>query len=128
MPMTPEIAGMAGLTEYGTAVGRTMGGDATIAGVEPRVAVVGIGHAGFDPITAGVSYKELMYEAAQRACFDAGIDPRAEVDSFVCCSEDLIEGTSIFDEYVPDQLGAMQRSVQTVAADGLFGLVTGMML
>jgi acetyl-CoA C-acetyltransferase len=96
--------------------------------VEPRVAVVGIGHAGFVPITAGVSYKELMYEAAQRAYFDAGIDPRADVDSFVCCSEDLLEGTSIFDEYVPDQLGAMQRPVQTVAADGLFGLITGMML
>jgi acetyl-CoA C-acetyltransferase len=96
--------------------------------VEPRVAVVGIGHAGFVPITAGISYKELMFEAAQRAYFDAGIDPRSEVDSFVCCSEDLIEGTSIFDEYVPDQLGAMQRPVQTVAADGLFGLVTGMML
>ncbi len=96
--------------------------------MEPRVAVVGIGHAGFVPISAGVSYKELMYEAAQRAYFDAGIDPRSEVDSFVCCSEDLIEGTSIFDEYVPDQLGAMQRPVQTVAADGLFGLVTGMML
>jgi len=93
-----------------------------------KVAVVGIGHAGFVPISAGVSYKELMYEAAQRAYFDAGIDPRTEVDSFVCCSEDLIEGTSIFDEYVPDQLGAMQRPVQTVAADGLFGLVTGMML
>jgi acetyl-CoA C-acetyltransferase len=51
-----------------------------------------------------------------------------EVDSFVCCSEDLIEGTSIFDEYVPDQLGAMQRPVQTVAGDGLFGLATGAML
>jgi acetyl-CoA C-acetyltransferase len=92
------------------------------------VAVVGIGHAGFAPITAGVSYKELMFDAAQRAYFDAGVDPRADVDSFVCCSEDLLEGTSIFDEYVPDQLGAMQRSVQTVAGDGLFGLATGLML
>lgn len=96
--------------------------------MEPRVAVVGIGHAGFAPITAGLSYKELMFEAAQRAYFDAGVDPRTEIDSFVCCSEDLLEGTSIFDEYVPDQLGAMQRPVQTVAADGLFGLVTGLML
>jgi acetyl-CoA C-acetyltransferase len=96
--------------------------------VEPRVAVVGIGHAGFAPITAGISYRELMYEAAQRAYFDAGVDPREEIDSFVCCSEDLLEGTSIFDEYVPDQLGAMQRPVQTVAADGLFGLATGTML
>ena len=96
--------------------------------MEPRVAVVGVGHAGFAPITSGVSYKELMFEAATRAYHDAGVDPRAEVDSFVCCSEDLLEGTSIFDEYVPDQLGAMQRPVQTVAADGLFGVATGVML
>ena len=96
--------------------------------MEPRVAVAGIGHAGFAPITAGVSYKELMFEAAQRAYHDAGIDPRQDIDSFVCCSEDLLEGTSIFDEYVPDQLGAMQRPVHTVAADGLFGIATGLML
>jgi len=96
--------------------------------VEPRVAVVGIGHAGFAPITAGLSYKELMFEAAQRAYADAQVDPRADVDSFVCCSEDYLEGTSIFDEYVPDQLGAVQRPVQTVAADGLFGVVTALML
>jgi acetyl-CoA C-acetyltransferase len=96
--------------------------------VEPRVAVVGVGHAGFAPITAGISYKELMFEAAQRAYADAGVDPRSEVDSFIGCSEDLLEGTSIFDEYVPDQLGAMQRPVQTVSGDGLFGLATGLML
>ncbi len=96
--------------------------------MEPRVAVVGVGHAGFAPITAGISYKELMFEAAQRAYADAGVDPRSEVDSFIGCSEDLLEGTSIFDEYVPDQLGAMQRPVQTVSGDGLFGLATGLML
>lgn len=96
--------------------------------MEPRVAVIGVGHAGFAPITAGLSYKELMFEAAQRAYDDAAVDPRQDVDSFVCCSEDYLEGTSIFDEYVPDQLGAMQRPVQTVAADGLFGVATAMML
>jgi acetyl-CoA C-acetyltransferase len=96
--------------------------------MEPRVAVVGMGHAGFAPIIAGISYKELMFEAAQRAYADAQVDPRADVDSFVCCSEDYLEGTSIFDEYVPDQLGAVQRPVQTVAADGLFGVATAFML
>lgn len=96
--------------------------------MEPKVAVVGVGHAGFAPVTAGISYKELMFEAAQRAYADAGVDPRTEVDSFIGCSEDLLEGTSIFDEYVPDQLGAMQRPVQTVSGDGLFGLATGLML
>jgi acetyl-CoA C-acetyltransferase len=96
--------------------------------VEPRVAVVGVGHAGFASVVSGLSTKELMFEAAQRAYHDAGVDPRTDVDSFVCCSEDLLEGTSIFDEYVPDQLGAVQRPVQTVAADGLFGIATGMML
>ncbi len=96
--------------------------------MEPRVAIVGVGHAGFAPITAGLSYKELMFQAAERAYDDAGVDVRADVDSFVCCSEDFLEGTSIFDEYVPDQLGAVHRPVQTVAGDGLFGIVTGTML
>ncbi|HEX2032435.1 MAG TPA: acetyl-CoA acetyltransferase [Actinomycetota bacterium] len=93
-----------------------------------RVAIVGVGHAGFAPITAGLSYKELTFEAALRAYDDAGIDPRKDVDSFVAVSEDFWEGTSIFDEYVPDQIGAALRPVQTVTADGLFGVATAVML
>lgn len=93
-----------------------------------RVSVVGVGWSGFAPTTDGVSYKELMFEAARAAYADARLDPRTEIDSFVCCSEDIEEGTSIFDEYVPDQLGAVQRPVHTIASDGLFGLATGVML
>jgi acetyl-CoA C-acetyltransferase len=92
------------------------------------VAIVGVGSAGFAPATPEVSYKELMFAAARAAYEDAGVDPRRAVDSFVCCSEDFLEGTSIFDEYVPDQLGAVQRPVQTVSGDGLFGLATAAML
>lgn len=93
-----------------------------------RVAIVGVGHAGYAPITAGLSYKELTFEAATRAYDDAGIHPRKDVDSFVAVSEDFWEGTSIFDEYVPDQLGAALRPVHTVTADGLFGIATAVML
>ncbi|MGZ5213463.1 MAG: thiolase C-terminal domain-containing protein [Actinomycetota bacterium] len=96
--------------------------------MEPRVGVVGVGWSAFSPTTPGVSYKELMFEAARTAYADAGIDPRSEIDSFVCASEDFEEGTSIFDEYVPDQLGAAQRPVQTVASDGLFAIATAVML
>jgi acetyl-CoA C-acetyltransferase len=92
------------------------------------VGIVATGQVGYTSISPGLSYKELVFEAAMRAYAGAGIDPRRDVDSFVCASEDFLEGTSIFDEYVPDQLGSAQRPVQTVAADGLVALATGVML
>ncbi len=92
-----------------------------------RVAIVGIGWYGFRSITPELSYKEIMYEAAVRAYADAGIDPRADVDSFVSVAEDFNEGTSIFDEYVPDQIGAVLRPVETIPGEGLHGLITAFM-
>lgn len=93
-----------------------------------RVAIIGVGWAGYRPVTPEVSYKELTYEAAVKAYADAGIDPRRDVDSFVTVAEDFIEGTSIFDEYVPDQLGAVLKPVHTICGDGLHGLATAHML
>jgi len=91
------------------------------------VAIVGAGWSGFRSITPDVSYKELMYEAAVHAYEDAGIDPRRDVDSFVTVGEDYNEGISIFDEYVPDQLGALHRPVQTIAGEGIHGLAAAVM-
>jgi len=93
-----------------------------------EVAIVGVGCTGFRSITPEVSYKELMFEAATRAYKDAGVDPRRDIDSFVCCSEDYWEGFSIFDEFVPDQIGAALRNLFTVSADGLYGVATAYML
>jgi len=93
-----------------------------------RVAIIGVGWAGYRPITPELSYKELMYEAAVKAYADAGVDPRHDVDSFITVAEDFIEGTSIFDEYVPDQLGAVLKPVHTIGGDGLHGLASGTML
>lgn len=93
-----------------------------------RVAIIGVGWAGYRPVTPELSYKELTYEAAVKAYADAGIDPRQDVDSFVTVAEDLLEGTSIFDEYVPDQLGGALKPVHTVGGDGLHGLAAAMML
>ena len=92
-----------------------------------RVAIIGVGWAGFRPVTPEESYKELMYAAAARAYADAGVDPRRDVDGFVTVAEDFHEGTSIFDEYVPDQLGAAQRPVHTITGDGLHGLAAAVM-
>jgi acetyl-CoA C-acetyltransferase len=69
----------------------------------------------------------MMYEAAARAYRDAGIDPRRDVDSFVTVAEDFNEGTSITDEYVPDQLGALHRPVQTITGDGIHALAAAVM-
>jgi acetyl-CoA C-acetyltransferase len=93
-----------------------------------RVAIVGVGWVGYKPVTPEVSYKELMYAAAEKAYKDAGVDPREDVDSFITVAEDFIEGTSIFDEYVPDQIGAALKPVHTIGGDGLHGLATGYML
>jgi acetyl-CoA C-acetyltransferase len=95
--------------------------------MKDQVAIVGIGWAGYRPLTPELSYKELMYQAAVRAYDDAGIHPRTDIDTFVTAAEDFYEGTSIFDEYVPDQLGAKQRPVQTIAGEGLHALASATM-
>jgi len=92
------------------------------------VAIVGVGCAGFKPMTPDVSYKELMFEAATRAYNDACVDPRKDIDAFVSCAEDYWEGHSIFDEFVPDQIGAALRHLFTVSSDGMIGLATAYML
>ena len=92
-----------------------------------KVGIVGVGYAGFDSMTPGLSTRELMFEAASRAYEDAGVDPRKDVQSFVCCTEDFWEGISITDEYMPDQLGAVLRPLCTVSSDGLVGIATACM-
>jgi len=93
-----------------------------------EVTIIGVGCTGFKTMTPEVSYKELMFEAATRAYEDAGVNPRKDIDAFVTCAEDYWEGYSIFDEFVPDQLGAALRHLFTVTADGLIGLSTAYML
>jgi acetyl-CoA C-acetyltransferase len=87
-----------------------------------KVAVIGIGYTNFSSTTPDVSWKEFMYEACQKAYKDAGVDPRKDIDSFITCAEDYWEGFSIFDEFVPDQIGAVLKPCCTVCGDGLYGL------
>jgi len=91
-----------------------------------RVAIIGIGFTSLQPTTPQRSFKELVFEAAQKAYADAGIR-FSEIDSFVTCAEDLNEGISIFDEYTPDQLGAMQKPMHTLTQDGLYGIADALM-
>jgi len=95
-----------------------MGTDA----VRDRVGIIGIGSEGFRPSITDLSTRELMYQAASKAYADAGVDPRKEIGSFICCTEDLWEGWSITDEMVPDQVGGARRPLCTVPADGIIGL------
>jgi acetyl-CoA C-acetyltransferase len=91
------------------------------------VAIVGAGYSGFRSITPDLSYKELMYEAAAKAYEDAGVDPQRDIESFVCVAEDFNEGTSIFDEYVPDQVGGALKPVHTISGEGIHGLIAAHM-
>ncbi|MFQ5925218.1 MAG: acetyl-CoA acetyltransferase [Dehalococcoidia bacterium] len=92
-----------------------------------KVAIVGVGHTAFRSISPDVSFKELMYEAAVKAYDDAGVDPRKDIDSFVCLAEDFLEGRSISDIHMPDQIGAVLRPVHTICADGIYGLIAAYM-
>lgn len=92
------------------------------------VAIIGIGSTNYTPMTTEYSYKELMFEAALKAYEDAGINPRKELDALVTAAEDFWEGISIFDEYIPDQLGAVLKPALTVSGDGLWGIIHGYML
>ncbi len=96
--------------------------------MEKEVAIVGIGWEGFQPTTSHYSYKEMIYQAAQRAYHDANVDPRKDIQSFVSVAEDFIEGTSIFDEYTPDQLGAALKPMHTITGDGLHGIITAYLM
>lgn len=91
-----------------------------------RVGIIGVGATPAQPTTPSLSFKELMFQTAQRAYLDAGIEA-SEVESFVTCAEDLNEGLSIFDEYTPDQLGAVQKPMHTLTQDGLHGIADAVM-
>ncbi len=92
-----------------------------------RVGIIGVGYEGFRPAIFDLSARELMFEAAAKAYADAEVDPRKDVGSFICCTEDLWEGWSIADEMVPDQVGGARRPVCTVAGDGISGLAQAVM-
>jgi acetyl-CoA C-acetyltransferase len=92
-----------------------------------EVAIVGAGWSGFRSISPDLSFREMMFEAAAKAYADAGIDPRRDLDGLVTAEEDFHEGIAISDEYVPDPMGAVLRSVHTIAGDGLQALAAGVM-
>lgn len=92
-----------------------------------RVGIIGIGCAGFKPVTPDISYREMVFEAAVKAYNEAGLYPK-DIDSFISATEDFSEGYSIADEYVPDQLGAVLKPVHTVSADFLQALGVGYMM
>ena len=91
-----------------------------------RVAILGIGYTPVRPTSPDSSFKEMMFAAAQKAYRDAGIES-SRIESFVTCAEDLSAGLSIFDEYTPDQLGAVQKPVHTLSQESLWGIADAVM-
>jgi acetyl-CoA C-acetyltransferase len=96
--------------------------------MQRRVAIIGIGYTPFRPITPDLSFKEMMFEAAQKAYEDAGVCPRRDIDAFVTCEEDFTHGRSIFNIHTPDNIGAVMKRIHTLPADGIYGLADAYML
>jgi acetyl-CoA C-acetyltransferase len=91
-----------------------------------KVFVMGIGLCGTFPASGGQSYRELIARAASQAYLDAGITAD-QLDGAVSVEEDFVSGYSISDEYVPDQLGVVKKSVYTICGDFLHGLGSAIM-
>jgi acetyl-CoA C-acetyltransferase len=92
-----------------------------------EIAIIGIGTTGFRATTPDLSYRELTYEAAKKAYLDACVEPK-DIDAFVATSEDFCEGYSIADEYSPDQLGAVLKSIYTVPGDFIQSMGSAVMM
>lgn len=90
------------------------------------VAVMGVGFTGAVPTSDGLSYRELIAQAARMAYQDAGVEPE-QLDGAVSAEEDFVSGYSIADEYVPDQLGVVRKPVYTVCGDFLHGFGSAVM-
>ncbi len=90
------------------------------------VAVMGVGMTGAVPTSDGLSYRELIADAARMAYRDAGVEAD-QVDGAVSVEEDFVSGYSIADEYVPDQLGMVRKPVYTVCGDFLHGFGSAVM-
>ena len=99
----------------------------SLAFMSDKVAIVGVGISRPQKETPDISYKEMVYEAAVSSYNDAALASHRDIDGFVTCAEDFLEGTSIFDEYTPDQLGAVQKPVHTICGDFLHGLAIATM-
>lgn len=91
-----------------------------------KIAIIGVGVLPARSSSPDVSYREMTFKAATLAYKDAQISNK-QVDSFVTCLEDFNEGTSIADEYTPDQLGAVLKPMCTVGGDGIHGICDAFM-
>ncbi len=96
--------------------------------MQRRVAIIGVGYTPFRSITPDISFKEMMFEAAQKAYEDAGVCPQHDIDAFVTCGDDFTHGRSIFNIHTPDNLGAVLKPIHTLSAEGIYGLADAYML
>lgn len=91
-------------------------------GVEIR----GIGFCGAFPTSTSMSYREMIARAARMAYEEAGVSAE-DIEGAVIAEEDFITGYSITDEYSPDQLGVVKKSVYTVSGDFIQALGSAVM-
>lgn len=95
--------------------------------MKQNLAVVGLGVSGFSAISPGLSYREMVYDAAVKAYSDAGLE-HTQIEAFVTTAEDFQEGYSIADEYSPDQIGGALKPCYTVPGDFLHTFGAGVMM
>src|SRR3989338_6580956 len=93
-----------------------------------RVAVIGVAQTVFEARKEAETYADLVYEVADQALKDAGMDI-SELGNIVTASNDFLDGRTISSMAVGDAAGAAfggGLNISTVEGDGAFAAFYGL--
>ncbi|HOB87211.1 MAG TPA: thiolase family protein [Bacillota bacterium] len=86
-----------------------------------EVGIIAWAHSEFSPRNEGMSRNELLYQVTKKVLEEAGMEI-GQIDMVISASCDTVDGTSISNAYVVDEMGAYMKEESKVEEDGAYAL------